>query len=972
VLCVDVHDPNDAPLEVKFFGRELTAQPDGNFTIIALPDTQYYSQTYPEIFLSQTSWIVDNRENLNVVFVTHLGDVVQIGASQFEWDNAETAMSLLEDPGTTGLPEGIPYGICVGNHDQSPNNRAGSPEDDDETTQIYNEVFGVSRFEDRSYYGGHYSDNNDSHYELFSAGGMDFIIIHVEFDGTVGSILPDLIAWADNLLETYSDRRAIVASHSLLCTGTLCPESLDAPFSNQGQAMYDAFKDNPNLFLMLCGHAGVSTWQPRRTDTFDGNTIHTLLSNYQRFENCPLSCGNGYLRIYTLSPQNNEITAQTYSPWLDVFKTDIHHQFVLPYDMEGGVQFKELGSVSGVPSGMSACLLWPGRQMAAEYEWFVEASDGTSTVTSPRWTFTSDGACDLVADCDDQDICTAESCVSSGTCLNDPIADCCVSDADCDDADQCTDDVCSSNTCTHMYNVAPCSDGDPCTDNDTCFGGSCAGSPISCDDGNACTVNSCDDGACESAYLPSPGCCAGDVDCYDADFCTDDTCGVGGDCTNAAIPHCCVEDWHCDDADVCTDGCPQRNESALYLDGVNDHVTMGLPNRLGSPTGLNAATFTVECWFKWDGGGSPAKTFGWPFDSSDTGGIEAYPLVTKGREDREDRTERSVNYFLGILESGGVLAADFEEHGSGSNPGTNHPVTGTTVVSTGVWHHAAATYDGSCWQLYLDGIPETDGTNCPAEPPSYESLHHTAVGTAQNGKGWTSGRFSGFVDEVRIWTRALDQSEILANMSTQIVSDPDLMARWAFDEASGFVTDDSTGAGHVAVIVGGALDASSLVDLGGGVCKGLIVQEVADLLLDGASPTTLTWTDQGSSASFDVAGGLLSQLRSGEGTDLAKCLVSDEPTTGFIDIRPDPGSGDGYYYIVRSDDPVCGSSTYGFGVRSVQRSGVPAVRQLRGLRCERLLLRRHHRSSRSNAVPVHTNGDDDQSIRRGADGDSRR
>ena len=120
---------------------------------------------------------MQQREALNIVFVSHLGDIVQMGNNQWEWDVADAAMALLEDPVTTGLPDGIPYGLDVGNHDQSKNNRAGSPEDDDETTVIFNQTFGVSRFENRAYYGGHYSDNNDSSYQLFSAGGIDFIII---------------------------------------------------------------------------------------------------------------------------------------------------------------------------------------------------------------------------------------------------------------------------------------------------------------------------------------------------------------------------------------------------------------------------------------------------------------------------------------------------------------------------------------------------------------------------------------------------------------------------------------------------------------------------------------------------------------------------------------------------------------------------------------------------------------------------
>ena len=99
--------------------------PEEDFTIIVLPDTQFYSSSMnggsPEIFEAQTRWIVENRDSLNVVFVTQLGDFVQNGDEILaEWEAADAAISLLEDPATTGLPEGIPYGVAVGNHDQSP------------------------------------------------------------------------------------------------------------------------------------------------------------------------------------------------------------------------------------------------------------------------------------------------------------------------------------------------------------------------------------------------------------------------------------------------------------------------------------------------------------------------------------------------------------------------------------------------------------------------------------------------------------------------------------------------------------------------------------------------------------------------------------------------------------------------------------------------------------------------------------
>ena len=75
-----------------------------DFTIIALPDTQHYSDQYPEIYFSQTQWIVDNKDALNIVFVTHLGDLVQHNdLYPEEWVVADEAMRLLDDV--------VPYGV---------------------------------------------------------------------------------------------------------------------------------------------------------------------------------------------------------------------------------------------------------------------------------------------------------------------------------------------------------------------------------------------------------------------------------------------------------------------------------------------------------------------------------------------------------------------------------------------------------------------------------------------------------------------------------------------------------------------------------------------------------------------------------------------------------------------------------------------------------------------------------------------
>lgn len=366
-LSVAVTDPEADDMTVTFYGRPLTTS-NSDFTLVAMPDTQKYAERFSPIFAAQTQWVVDNKNALNIAHVMQLGDCVENGDEAAEWEFADAAFSLIEDPSTTGLTHGIPYSITVGNHDQTP-----FDDPDGDSTALYNHYFGSARFSGRDYYGGYYGSNFDNHYELFSAGGMDFIIISLEYAGASS----DVLTWADNVLNTYSNRRAIVISHYIINTGN--PGS----WGGQGRDIYDALKDRPNLFLM---HSGHRPGEGQRVDTHNGNTVNTIVADYQSRQP---DGGNGLLRILEFSPNNNEIRVKTYSPTLDEYETDSDSQFTFSYDMQGAVDFVEIGQVSGVASGTNASMTWPGLRKSTEYEWYVTMDDGTGTTTGPTWSFTT-------------------------------------------------------------------------------------------------------------------------------------------------------------------------------------------------------------------------------------------------------------------------------------------------------------------------------------------------------------------------------------------------------------------------------------------------------------------------------------------------------------------------------------------------------------------------------------------------------
>lgn len=377
-LCGTVSDPNSNALRVRFYGRPKVVNVGGKFSIVWLPDTQYYTGELNggtnAIFKSQTSWIVANKTSLNIAYVGQLGDCTEHGdnnGNDIEWKRADTALKIIEDATTTGLTYGIPYGVAVGNHDQGLMGPAGDP---NAPTNFYNQYFGEARFNGRPYYGGHYGANNDNHFELFSASGIDFIAISFEFDP---SSTPNaaVLNWADNLLKVYSNRRGIIYSHFIL--------NADGTFGTQGNNIYNALKNNPNLILMVCGHVHD---EARRSDVFNGKTVHSVLSDYQM--RAP-NGGNGLLRIFEFDPALNTISVKTYSPWLNQFETDASSQFVLNTDLSGSASFTLLGENTNVSSGSQTCVNWNSLTPGTEYEWYMEVFDGENTTVSPVWSFTT-------------------------------------------------------------------------------------------------------------------------------------------------------------------------------------------------------------------------------------------------------------------------------------------------------------------------------------------------------------------------------------------------------------------------------------------------------------------------------------------------------------------------------------------------------------------------------------------------------
>jgi hypothetical protein len=143
---------------------EDTATAEEGFSVVLLPDTQNYSEKFPDTYVAQALWIRQQAKEDNIKFVVHLGDIVQTSTKKPEWENADRAMRLLD-----GV---VPYSMAPGNHDMVVKNR---------DSTLYNQYYSPARFAGRKWYGGHLGETNDNNYCFFEASGMKFMIINLEF-----------------------------------------------------------------------------------------------------------------------------------------------------------------------------------------------------------------------------------------------------------------------------------------------------------------------------------------------------------------------------------------------------------------------------------------------------------------------------------------------------------------------------------------------------------------------------------------------------------------------------------------------------------------------------------------------------------------------------------------------------------------------------------------------------------------------
>lgn len=307
----------------------LSCFPDGGsfcpgaqwFSLALLPDTQSYVKKIDKttIFDCQTEWLRANTglqkdaRHEGIKFVLHEGDIVYSSNRDDHWARGKRALCVLKDvPNST---------VVLGNMDDpgSANNRCYqyiplsmvAPQC---------QTFPCDLPGDGQ---GSFNQRNEATYRMFSAAGLNWIIIGLRWGATTTER-----NWAKSIAAEYPDRRVIIVTHDFY-NPTTDPPSFDRPQSRDGSNIWASIvKDSPNVFLTFNAHNYPERGRHRsfnggrqnaNGESFEG--VWSMFSNFQEAPSDPLYAG--MMEMVSICPKLGKIAVRHYSPWTNECRDDI-------------------------------------------------------------------------------------------------------------------------------------------------------------------------------------------------------------------------------------------------------------------------------------------------------------------------------------------------------------------------------------------------------------------------------------------------------------------------------------------------------------------------------------------------------------------------------------------------------------------------------------------------------------------------
>jgi hypothetical protein len=238
--------------------------------------------------------------------VLHVGDIVDKN-NYHQWEIASKGFDILDKAH-------IPYALALGNHDNHLVGRysrkpiPGNKNAHLRQTDKFNSYFPVYRFEAQR--GRFEAKKSDNAYYTFRAGGLDWMVVTLEFGPR-----REAINWAGKVIEDHPNHNVIILTHYFLREGEKgkgiigTDTNFGANHSPKGLNNL-LIKDHKNILMVISGHTTASAHRIGKGKK--GNRIYEILQDYQTKK---YNYGGGYLRLLTIDPNAGTISAKVYSPY---------------------------------------------------------------------------------------------------------------------------------------------------------------------------------------------------------------------------------------------------------------------------------------------------------------------------------------------------------------------------------------------------------------------------------------------------------------------------------------------------------------------------------------------------------------------------------------------------------------------------------------------------------------------------------
>ncbi|HWH96742.1 MAG TPA: lamin tail domain-containing protein, partial [Pseudolysinimonas sp.] len=294
-----------------------------DFAVSHITDTQYLSESYPEVYAQLVSWVAENADARKIEFATHTGDLVQNWVdpdqneerARREFATASAIQAILDDAG-------MPNSVLPGNHD----NKRGA------TNEMFNEFFGPERYAETPWYGGSIApDDNSANFSTFEHEGAKFLMLSLPYAYAEAEI-----DWAESVVVAHPEYNVIISTHEHVTPeGPYGPAERSAAsrwISRGGELWRQVIAPNRNVVLVLSGHFhGLGQLRTEDAGGIPGHDVVELLADYQEFRTHTGERASGFQRLLQIDLASGSVAVDTFSLRLEASSSfEYDYQQFLP------------------------------------------------------------------------------------------------------------------------------------------------------------------------------------------------------------------------------------------------------------------------------------------------------------------------------------------------------------------------------------------------------------------------------------------------------------------------------------------------------------------------------------------------------------------------------------------------------------------------------------------------------------------